>query len=198
MHRPPITQLQEQTLSLLSRRSPFGLELLKQALLLRLPPPPPLAGVSWLPYHYVRFVSTCAITSASALLLAPHALCRALAAAAALLALPCTAARDAPRRNGLFRFRRFAGGEEIAMTSPARGSGLSRLRGAATELLRSNWERLVSPSTPASRIFERELNRQFDHAALPISDLDSSDALPQSPTAEPFAPNQRGGEPTSP
>lgn len=141
LQRPPITRLQETTLGLLSHHSPYLVEVLKEVLLVRPPQPPPVQGaLSYLPHHYARLVSTCVITSASALLLAPHAVYRAVVACAGLLATPCTAARGVLRRPrnpaSKQRDRHFESTPQGAPATP-------RVHSAAVGLLRSARERLT-------------------------------------------------------
>jgi hypothetical protein len=182
LQRPPITRLQEATLRLLSHHSPYLVELLKEALLVRPPQPPPVQGaLSYLPHHYARLVSTCVITSASALLLAPHAMYRAVAACAGLLVAPCAAA------GGLLRRRRSAclkQREGHTESMPEGAPATPRLHSTAVGLLRSARERLTVSrmATPG----------RFGVGILPMSAAIYDDTihlpLPQTVEGEPHTP----------
>mmetsp|Transcript_34983 Transcript_34983/g.104491 ORF Transcript_34983/g.104491 Transcript_34983/m.104491 type:complete len:191 (-) Transcript_34983:78-650(-) len=130
------------TLALLSRRSPYPLQVLKEALLLRPPPPPPLVGaLALLPHYYVRFVSTCAITFVSSMLVVPRSVW-------ALATLPCAAAASVLRRSRLG----IADGEDGDHT--AWGSRIGSLRLTAVALLKSSRERFSSRWARESRSSE--------------------------------------------
>lgn len=175
LERPPITRLQETTLTLLSHRSSYMLEFLMQALLLRPPPPPPVAGaLSYLPHHYARLVSTCVITSVSALMLSPYLLYRLTAPLAKALLSPCTFVAGILRR---WRFFASHPPDDSHSKEADDVFGPSRLSWLASGLWQMRPRRL--------KLFN---SSRFAHDTLPIPSPIFDDAihspLPQSPKDE--------------